>query len=54
MHGRITGSAIGAGRYADIIAVDADPLMGISALQNIVFAMQGGVVVKDEIHRKEL
>lgn len=42
------------GTYADIIAVGEDPLRNISALQNVVFVMQGGVVVKDEIHRKEL
>ena len=45
--------SIRAGRYADIIAVDADPLTDISALQNVVFVMQGGVVVKDETQRKE-
>ncbi|MEE8463769.1 MAG: amidohydrolase family protein [Gammaproteobacteria bacterium] len=45
--------SIRAGRYADIIAVDEDPLMDISALQNVVFVMQGGVVVKDETRRKE-
>ena len=46
--------SIRSGRYADIIAVNEDPLQDISALQNVVFVMQGGVVVKDEISRKEL
>ncbi|MCZ6619596.1 MAG: amidohydrolase family protein, partial [Gammaproteobacteria bacterium] len=41
------------GRYADIIALNADPLTDISALQEVAFVMQGGVVVKNEIHRGE-
>ena len=45
--------SIRAGRYADIIALDANPLKDISVLQDIGFVMQGGVVVKDEIQHKE-
>lgn len=41
------------GRYADIIALNADPLNDISALQEVGFVMQSGVVVKNEIHRGE-
>ena len=36
-----------AGKYADIIAVSADPLQDVRALENVGFVMKGGVVVKD-------
>jgi len=36
-----------AGRYADVIAVDGDPLADITVLQHVKFVMKGGVVVKD-------
>lgn len=39
---------IEAGKYADIIAVDTDPLEDISALLDVDFVMQGGVVYKNE------
>jgi imidazolonepropionase-like amidohydrolase len=32
-----------AGKLADVAAVEGDPLHGISALQQVVFAMKGGV-----------
>ncbi|HUR59184.1 MAG TPA: amidohydrolase family protein [Opitutaceae bacterium] len=35
------------GFYADLIAVNADPLADISALENVGFVMKGGAVVKD-------
>jgi imidazolonepropionase-like amidohydrolase len=35
--------------YADLIAVDGDPLSDIAVLQQVKFVMKGGVVVKDEI-----
>jgi imidazolonepropionase-like amidohydrolase len=35
-----------AGRYADIIAVDADPLKDVTVLEHVAFVMKGGVVVK--------
>jgi imidazolonepropionase-like amidohydrolase len=35
-----------AGRYADIIAVDADPLKDITVLEHVAFVMKGGVVYK--------
>lgn len=38
---------IEAGKYADIIAVDGDPLQDISALQRVVFVMKDGVIYKD-------
>jgi imidazolonepropionase-like amidohydrolase len=35
-----------AGRYADLIAVDADPLKDVTVLEHVAFVMKGGVVVK--------
>ena len=35
-----------AGRYADIIAVDADPLKDVTVLEHVAFVMKGGVVYK--------
>jgi imidazolonepropionase-like amidohydrolase len=41
-----------AGKYADLIAVSADPLQDVRALENVGFVMKGGVVYKDAIpHR---
>lgn len=36
------------GKYADIIAVDGDPLKDVTTLQNVKFVMKGGEVVKNE------
>ena len=36
------------GHYADLIAVDGDPLQDITTLQRVKFVMKGGAVVKDE------
>jgi imidazolonepropionase-like amidohydrolase len=44
--------AIEAGKYADIIAVGADPLQDVRVLENVAFVMKGGVVYKDGISRK--
>jgi len=41
-----------AGKYADIIAVSADPLQDVRALENVGFVMKGGVVYKDTITAK--
>jgi imidazolonepropionase-like amidohydrolase len=38
--------AIEAGKYADIIAVDGDPLSDITELERVRFVMKGGEVVK--------
>lgn len=37
------------GRYADLVAVQADPLKDISVLEKIQFVMKGGVVYKNQV-----
>jgi len=37
-----------AGKFADIIAVDGDPLQDITTLQRVKFVMKGGEVVKND------
>jgi imidazolonepropionase-like amidohydrolase len=39
------------GKYADLIAVDGDPLQDITTLERVKFVMKGGEVVKDEYHK---
>lgn len=39
--------SIGPGLQADIIALDGDPLMDITAVRRVVFVMKGGVVYKN-------
>jgi imidazolonepropionase-like amidohydrolase len=36
------------GRFADLIAVQGDPLADVTELERVVLVMKGGVVVKDE------
>ena len=43
--------ALEAGKYADLIAVEGDPLVDVTVLQRVKFVMKGGTVVKDEFHR---
>ncbi len=38
------------GKFADIIAVRADPLRDITEMEHIVFVMKGGEVIKNEAH----
>ena len=40
--------AIEPGKWADIIAVDGDPLHDVTTLQHVKFVMKGGEVVKNE------
>jgi imidazolonepropionase-like amidohydrolase len=42
--------AVEPGKYADLIAVDGDPLKDISLMKNIRFVMKDGEVVKDISH----
>lgn len=41
--------SIAVGKWADIIAVDGDPLKDVRILQHVSFVMKGGVVYKREI-----
>lgn len=47
---RIEGDvgSITVGKYADIVAVDADPTQNIAALRTLHFVMKGGVVYRDD------
>jgi imidazolonepropionase-like amidohydrolase len=39
--------AVEVGKYADLIAVEGDPLTDMAALQQVKFVMKGGTIVKD-------
>jgi imidazolonepropionase-like amidohydrolase len=39
--------ALEPGKYADIVAVDGDPLKDIAAMTHVVFVMKGGTVYKE-------
>ena len=39
------------GKWADIIAVDGDPLADVTTLQQVKFVMMGGDVVKNDYAR---
>jgi len=41
---------IEAGKFADIVAVDGDPLADISVMEKVVFVMKGGEVYKSAAH----
>lgn len=43
--------AIARGLYADLIAVDGDPLADITELERVKFVMKGGIVYKDSRER---
>jgi imidazolonepropionase-like amidohydrolase len=36
------------GKWADVIAVDGDPLKDVTTLEHVKFVMKGGTVVKNE------
>jgi imidazolonepropionase-like amidohydrolase len=38
------------GRYADLIAVEGDPLADITIMEHVAFVMQGGRIIKDPAH----
>ena len=35
------------GKFADVIAVDGDPLTDLSQMQRVKFVMKGGLIVKE-------
>ena len=39
------------GHFADLIAVDGDPLRNITELERVKWVMKGGKIVKDELGR---
>lgn len=41
--------AVEAGKFADLIAVQGDPLEDIALLQHIKFVMKGGTVIKNDL-----
>jgi imidazolonepropionase-like amidohydrolase len=43
--------AVAPGYYADLVAVDGDPLRDISQLEHVGFVMKGGAVDKNELKR---
>jgi imidazolonepropionase-like amidohydrolase len=45
--------SIEANRFADLIAVEGDPLKDITELQRVKFVMKGGQVVRDDFARNE-
>jgi len=38
------------GRFADIVAVQGDPLSDITVMEHVAFVMQGGRIIKDPAH----
>jgi imidazolonepropionase-like amidohydrolase len=42
----VDAGVLEAGKLADVIAVDGDPLKDVKALEKVVFVMKGGVVVR--------
>jgi imidazolonepropionase-like amidohydrolase len=38
------------GRFADIVAVQGDPLADITVMEHVSFVMQGGRIIKDPAH----
>jgi len=47
----VTGT-IEAKAFADLIAVDGDPLANVADLEKIVFVMKGGAVIRDDVRQR--
>jgi imidazolonepropionase-like amidohydrolase len=45
LSGRI--GSIEPGKYADLVAAQGDPLANLTALNNVIFMMKGGAVLRD-------
>ncbi|MGH9831355.1 MAG: metal-dependent hydrolase family protein, partial [Blastocatellia bacterium] len=43
-----TAGTIEPGKFADIVAVDGDPLANITVMEHVVFVMKGGEVIKNQ------
>jgi imidazolonepropionase-like amidohydrolase len=43
--------AIEAGKYADLVAVEGNPLNDITELERVKFVMKGGTVVRNDMGR---
>jgi imidazolonepropionase-like amidohydrolase len=46
--------SIETGKYADLIAVEGDPLKDIAVLREVKFVMKGGEIVKDSLLRQSM
>ena len=42
--------SVEASKFADIIAVEGDPLKDIAVLEHVKFVMKGGRVIKNELN----
>jgi imidazolonepropionase-like amidohydrolase len=40
------------GKWADLIAIDGDPLKDVKILQHVPFVMKSGIVYKNETHKQ--
>jgi imidazolonepropionase-like amidohydrolase len=40
--------SVEAGKWADLVAVDGDPISDVKVLENVKFVMKGGLIVKNE------
>jgi imidazolonepropionase-like amidohydrolase len=44
--------ALELGHYADLIAIEGDPVTNVRLLENVKFVMKGGHVYRDEVHAR--